>query len=86
MPDLEQRVSVLEREASALKARVATTDEDVRNLPDLIKTEARFTNTQIARLSQVLSELHDLPAKVDAMPRAIAELVAELLAERDRKA
>ena len=32
-----------------------------------------------------VAELQDLAAKVEAMPRAVAELVVELLAERDRK-
>jgi hypothetical protein len=79
------RVSALEREMSALKARVAINDEDMKNIPNLIKTESRFTNTQIARLSSELAELRDLPAKVDAMPRVLAELVTEMLADRDRK-
>jgi prefoldin subunit 5 len=102
MSDLELRVSALERDMSALKARVTIIDEDMKNIPNLIKTEFRFTNTQIARLSSEVAELQelrgdvqelqrkvgelsDLPAKVDAMPRVIAELVAEMLAERDRK-
>jgi hypothetical protein len=37
---------------SALKARVAINDEDMKNIPNLIKTESRFTNSQIGRLSQ----------------------------------
>ena len=39
----------------------------------------------IAELQRGVAELQDLPAKVDAMPRVVAELVIELLAERDRK-
>jgi len=82
---LEQRVSTLEREMSSLKARVAVNEEDVKGLPDLIRTEARFTNSQIARLSHDVTELRDLPAKFDALHRVVAELVVEILADRDKK-
>ena len=99
MSDLEQRVTVLEREMTALKARVAIHDDEMTNIPNLIKTEAGFTNAQIARLSsdvadlqgnfaelqRKVGELSELPAKVDALPRVVAELVTEMLAERDRK-
>ena len=99
MSDLELRVSALERDMTALKARVTIVDEDMKNIPNLIKTEFRFTNTQIARLSSEVAELQELrgsvaelqrkvgeiDAKTDAMPRVIAELVTEVLAERDRK-
>ena len=53
MSDLEQRVTTLEREMSALKARVDANEADVTSIPDLIKVEFRFTNSQIARLSRV---------------------------------
>ena len=85
MADLEQRVATMEREMSSLKARVATIDEDEKSIPDLIKTELKFTNSQIARPSHDVAELRDLPAKVDAMPRVMAELVVEMLDERDKK-
>jgi hypothetical protein len=65
--------------------RVPIIDDDMKNIPNLIKTESRFTNTQIARLSSEVAELRELPAKVDALPRVLAELVTEMLAERDRK-
>jgi hypothetical protein len=82
MSDLEQRLSTLEREMSSLKARVAINDEDMKNIPNLIKTESRFTNSQIARLSHDVAELRE---KVDTMPRVLAELVTDMLAERDKK-
>jgi cell division protein FtsB len=85
MTDLEDRVTTLEREMTALKARVDTVEEDAKNIPDLIKTEFRLSNSQIARLSRDVAELRELPAKVDALPRVVAELVVEMLAERDRK-
>ena len=99
MSDLELRVSALERDMSTLKTRVAIIDEDMKNIPNLIKTEFRFTNTQIARLSSEVSELQELRGnvaelqrkvgelsdKTDALPRVLAELVTEMLAERDRK-
>jgi hypothetical protein len=76
--------------------RVAAEEEDVRNIPDLIKMEFRLANSQIARLSRDVIELQrglgdltgkvgDLSANVEAMPRVMAELVSEMLAERDRK-
>jgi hypothetical protein len=79
--DLEQRVATLEREMSTLKARVGANEDDLQSIPELIKTEFRLTNSQIARLSRDVAELRDLPAKVDALPR----VVAEILAERDKK-
>jgi len=90
--DLEQRVTTLEREVSDLKTRVGANDEDMQNIPELIRTEFRLTNSQIARLSRDVAELQrgfggltgnvgDLTAKVDALPR----VVSEMLAERDRK-
>jgi hypothetical protein len=88
MPDLEERVTTLEREMSALKARVGTHEEDMTNIPELIKTEFRLANSQIARLSRDVAELqrgfNDLTGKVDAMPRALAELMAEMLGDRKR--
>ena len=83
--ELEQRVATLEREMSSLKARVTTVNEDVKGFPDLIKTEFRFTNSQIAPLSHDVAEPGDLPAKVEAIPRVVAELVVEMLDERDGK-
>jgi hypothetical protein len=68
-----------------LKARIATNEEDVKNLPDLIRTEARFTNSQIARLSHEVAELRDLPAKVEALPRVMSELMVEMLADPKKK-
>ena len=56
MSDLEQRVTALEREMSALKARVGTNEEDLQNIPELIRTEFRLTNSQIARLSRDVAE------------------------------
>ena len=82
MADIEGRVTALERDVSALKARVAIHDDEMQNIPNLIKTEARFTNAQIARLS---SDVAELQGKVDTLPRVIAELVTEMLDERDRR-
>lgn len=88
MVDLEQRVATLEREMSALKGRVGTNEEDAKSVPDLIKIEFRLANSQMARLSRDVAELQagmdrlrDLPERVDALPRVLAEM----LAERDKK-
>jgi hypothetical protein len=86
MTDLEDRVATLEREMTALRARVDNVEEDAKNIPDSIKTEFRLSNSQFARLSRDVAELRDLPAKVEALPRVVAGLVAEMLAKRDRKA
>jgi predicted nucleic acid-binding Zn-ribbon protein len=89
VPVLERRVTTLEHEMATLKARVADHEDDAKSIPELIKVEFRLTNSQIARLSRDVAELQrwfgDLSAKVDALPRAVAELVTELFAERDRK-
>ena len=96
MPDLEQRVSTLEREMAALKARVDSGEEDARNIPDLIKTEFRLSNSQIARLSREFADLRgtvgglsrefaELRDKVEVLPRVVAELVVESIAEREKK-
>jgi outer membrane murein-binding lipoprotein Lpp len=85
MADLEQRVATLEQEMSALKTRVGANEEDVSNIPDLIKMEFRLANSPMARLSRDVAELKagqlDLTAKVDALP----SVVAELLGERDER-
>jgi predicted nucleic acid-binding Zn-ribbon protein len=90
--DLEQRVTTLEREVSVLKERVAADEEDVRNIPDLIKMEFRLANSQMARLSRDVGELkegfaklRDLPEKFDALQRVMAEFVGEIRAEIGRK-
>ncbi len=89
MPDLEERVTTLEREMSALKERVGTNEDELKTIPDLIRVEFRLTNCQISRLSRDVGELQrgwgDLAAKVHALPRVVAELVVETLAERDKK-
>ncbi len=82
MADLEQRVTTLEREVTALKSRVGANEADVTSIPDLIKLEFRLGNSRLARLSQ---DVADLKVQMEAMPRVVAETVAEFLAERDRK-
>jgi len=87
--DLEERVTTLEREMSALKARVGANEEDMQSIPDLIKAEFRLSNSQIARLSRdvaelrgTVGELRGLPAQMDALHRVLAELVVEMRDER----
>jgi predicted nucleic acid-binding Zn-ribbon protein len=95
MADLEARVALLEREFSNLKAKVADHDAELQNIPDLIKTESRFTNSKIDRLARrfdtlesrfdtLESRFETLEAKVDALPRAMAEIVKELLEKKSR--
>ena len=94
MADLEARVSALEREFDALKARQAATDSDVQSLPELVKLEHRFTNTRIDRLGRDVSDLKldvdrlgrdvsDLKDTVEKLPRVVAEIVHEIF---DKKA
>lgn len=80
MPNVEERLTTVERELASLKARVGVIDDDMKNIPDLIKTEHRFTNSQIVRLSR---DLDDMRGTVEALPRAVAEQVVEMLKERD---
>lgn len=80
MPDVEQRLATVERELASLKGRVGVIDEDMKNIPDLIKTEHRFTNNQITRIAR---DLDDVRGKVDALPRAVAEIVMDMLKQRD---
>jgi hypothetical protein len=82
MADLEQRVATLERDMFALKERMDANDEDMKNIPELIKLEFRLANSRTARLENEVSELH---RKVDAMPKVTAELVTEMLADHRRK-
>ena len=85
MPDLDERVTTLEHEVAALKVRIGANEEDVQSVPDLIKIEFRLANSQNARLSRDVANiqrvLDDLVAKVENFPRVIAEM----LAERDRR-
>jgi hypothetical protein len=85
MADLEQRVATLEREMTTLKTRVGANEEDFRSVPDLIRLEFRLANSRIARLSQDVEEMRgqmgELRSQVDQLPRVLAEM----LAERDRR-
>src|SRR5262245_33604238 len=89
MPDLDQRVTTLEQEVAGLKARVTGNDEELKSIPDLIKIEFRLANSQHARVSRDVADLQrvlsDLTDKVEAIPLAVAELVTEMFAERDRR-
>jgi len=88
MADLEQRVATLERDMTALKERVGTHEEDTKNIPDLIKLEFRLASSQTARVShdvaelqrnmkEVQSDIRELRGTVEALPRVIADLIAE---------
>lgn len=52
MASIEERVERLECEVRSLKAHVSAIDDDVKNIPKLVKMEARLTNRQLARLLQ----------------------------------
>ena len=90
MADIEIRVTALEQEMASLKAKVVVIDEDMQNIPNLIKTESRFLSSQISRVSNEMGEVRrdmadmkrELTAKVDALPRIVAEIVQEMLAKK----
>ena len=76
---LDQRVAKLEREMVMLREhRVGTLEREWANIPDLI--DLRFRQVD-SKFSRVFSEFDDLKARVDALPR----ILAEMLAERDRR-
>jgi hypothetical protein len=89
MADLEARVTALERELDAMRERQAATDADVQSLPELVKLEHRFTNTRIDRLARDIDDLKidvtNLKDGVDKLPRAVAEIVHEILNEKASK-
>lgn len=96
MADIETRVAVLEKDMAALKARVEVHNAELVNIPELIKVEFRFVNSRFTRVDQEFSEARErmdsmegrlgkLAEAVDRMPRILAEVVKEMLDERDRR-
>ncbi len=99
MADLEKRVDILEKDVARLKGDSGRHQNELESIPDLLRMEFRLMASQIARLSAKvdqltdrtneqgakLNELGDLPARVDALPRVVAELVVEMLKERGKK-
>jgi hypothetical protein len=71
---LEQRVTDLEADVASLK-------DEWANIPELIEARLRLTDSRVARLSSdmvgVKRSLAELTGKVDALPRALAEMLAE---------
>jgi hypothetical protein len=61
---------------------VGANEEDMKNIPELIRLEFRLANSRTARIANDVSELQ---RKVDAMPNVIAELVTEMLVDRPKK-
>jgi hypothetical protein len=74
MADLEQRLTALEREMSALKSRVGAAEEDGASIPDLIKLEFRLANSQIARQSRDLAGLRSDVADLKALKGDVEQL------------
>ena len=56
MADLEARETVLEREMAIVKERTGRHDEELTNIPELIKVEFRLANSRTARLAQDVSD------------------------------
>jgi hypothetical protein len=71
---IEQRVTDLEEGFASLQ-------QEWLNIPDLIEARLRLTDSRVARLSSdmvgVKRSLAELTGKVDALPRALAEMLAE---------
>ena len=59
------------------------------HLEERMRMEFRLMGSQFDNLSHKVSELNELlselPRKFDALPRAVAELVVEMLKEREKK-
>ena len=64
MADLEKRVEVLEREMAIVKVRTGRHDEELANIPELIKVEFRLANSRTSRLAQDVADF-----KVDTEQR-----------------
>jgi hypothetical protein len=71
---LEQRVTELEE-------RVGYLEQEWQSIPELIEARLRLTDSRMAKLSSemggVRRTLLELSGKVDALPRALAEMLAE---------
>ena len=87
---LEQRVSKLEREMVVLREhRVGTLEREWANIPDLIDLRFRQVDSKFGRVFAELDDMkkemsefkRELNDKVDALPRVLAEMIAE----RDRR-
>jgi predicted nucleic acid-binding Zn-ribbon protein len=100
MADLEARVAVLEHEMAIVKERTGRHDEELANIPELIKVEFRLANSRTARLAQDVADFKtdtdlrfnklekkfdDLKSTVDGFPKAVGDIVREVLNERDRR-
>ena len=90
---LEQRVTKLERDFVLLRdQRVGTLEREWANIPDLI--DLRFRQVD-SKFSRVFSELDGLKTRVDGIEGqlrgvngrldALPRILAEMLAERDRR-
>jgi hypothetical protein len=71
---IEQRVTELEE-------RLGQLEQEWQGIPELIEARLRLTDSRVARLSSdmggVKRSLQELSGKVDALPRALAEMLAE---------
>ena len=83
---LEQRVTKLEREMVMLREhRVGTLEREWANIPDLIDLRFRQVDSKFSRvfseLDQLRTDVTVMKGSLDALPR----ILAEMLAERDRR-
>ena len=94
MADLEKRVETLEREMAVLKERTGRHDEELANIPELIKVEFRLANSRTARLAQdvadgkadtdifrnqVTQRFDKLEKKVDGLIESFPKIVGDVV-------
>ena len=65
----------------AVEVEVADLRQEWQNIPDLIDARLRLTDSRVARLSNEMAvvkrSVAELSGKVDALPRILAEMLAE---------
>jgi hypothetical protein len=71
----------IEERVAELEERVGNLEGEWQGIPDLIEARLRLTDSRVARLSSdmvvVKRSLAELTGKVDALPRTLAEMLAE---------
>ena len=97
---LEKDVEAIKAQAARHEATTQRHEAELINIPELIKIEFRLANSRFVRLDQGLNDLRAdfdtmklqlgamekrLQQQIDTLPRAVAEIVTQMLDERDRR-
>jgi chromosome segregation ATPase len=100
LAELEKRVVALEKGRSESEGRVADMESDLKQIPQLVEVHFNLLRNELRRIDREVkagfedstrrferldSKLSDLDREQKQLPRTIAELVVELLDERDRR-